>query len=253
MTWTSPLRAGFVVLLIAVTCCGAVARAGTAHFQCYRASSDALVDRTVTLTDQFGQIEARIETLERVCNPTDDGGSPGAQDRPERLAEYTLRRLSGHIPPQLATVTNQFGIFVLELRHHLPARALMVPAAVSSTSPVPAAPPPGMLSNYTCYHIHPDPTRYYDRVDLEDEMGAQGFITRSAEELCVPTKVDDEDVVAGDSPLLCFIMRRRSLAVSPRSVYMTEAVSSGVVDLQTTRWQHLCVPSTVVGTELLPF
>ena len=250
---TSSLHAGLVASLIAVACWGAVARAETAHFQCYRAGSDALVDRTVTLTDQFGQIEARIETLERLCNPTDDGGDPGAQDRPERLAEYTLRRLSGYIPPQLATVTNQFGSFVLELRHHLPARALMVPAAVNSTSPAPAALSPGAISNYTCYHIHPQPARYYDRVDLEDEMGAQGFITRSAEELCVPAKVDDQEVLAGDGPLLCFIMRRRSLAVAPRSVFMTDALSSGVADLQTTRWQHFCVPSTVVGTVLLPF
>jgi hypothetical protein len=249
---TSSLRAGLVASLIAVACCGAVARAETARFQCYRAGSDALVDRTVTLTDQFGQIEARIETLERVCNPTDDGGDPGARDRPERLAEYTLRRLSGHIPPQLATVTNQFGIFAVELRHHLPARALMVPTAVSSTSPAPVALAPGTISSFTCYHIHPDPTRYYDRLDLEDEMGAQGFITRSAEELCVPAKVDDQDVVAGDTPLLCFVMRRRSLAVAPRSVFTTDAFGSGVVDLQTTRWQHFCVPSEVVKTVLLP-
>jgi hypothetical protein len=250
---TSSLRTLLVASLIAVGCCSAVARAETVHFQCYRAGSDALLDRTVTLTDQFGQIEARIETLERVCNPTDDGGNPGAQDRPERLVEYTLRRLSGYIPPQLATVTNQFGSFVLELRHHLPARALMVPAAVSSTSREPAALQPGAISNYTCYHIHPQPARYYDRVDLEDEMGAQGFITRSAEELCVPAKVDDQEILAGDGPLLCFIMRRRSLAVAPRSVFTTDALGSGVVDLQTTRWQHFCVPSKVVETVLLPF
>jgi hypothetical protein len=253
MFGTSSLRARLVASLIAVAWYGAVARAETADFQCYRARSDALVDRTVTLTDQFGQIEARIEVLERLCNPTDDGGSPGAQDRPERLAEYTLRRLSGHIPPQLATVTNQFGTFVLELRHHLPARALMVPTAMSFASPAPAALAAGAISNYTCYHIHPQPMRYYDRVDLQDEMGAQGFITRSAEELCVPAKVDDEDVVASDKPLLCFIMRRRSLPVAPRSAFMTDAFGSGVADLQTTRWQHLCVPSTVEGTVLLPF
>jgi hypothetical protein len=123
---------------------------------------------------------------------------------------------------------------------------------VSSTSPAPAASPSGAISNYTCYHIHPDPARYYDRIDLEDEMGAQGFITRSAEELCVPAKVDDQDVVPGDTPLLCLIMRRRSLAVAPRSVFTTDAFGSGVVDLQTARWQHFCVPSMVVKTVLLP-
>ena len=253
MSGTSSLRTGLVASLIAVACCGAVVRAEPADFQCYRAGSDALVDRVVTLTDQFGQIEARIEALERLCTPTNDGGDPGAQDRPERLAEYTLRRLGGYIPPQLATVTNQFGRFVLELRHHLPARALMVPTAMSSASPEANASAPGNISNFTCYHIHPQPARYYDRIDLEDEMGPQGFITRSAEELCVPAKVDDQDVVASDKPLLCFVMRRRSLAVAPRSLFTTDAFGSGPADLQTTRWQHFCVPSTVVETVLLPF
>jgi hypothetical protein len=142
MSHTPSFRAGLVASFVAAACWSAVAGAlePPAHFQCYRTESDASVDRTLTLTDQFGQIEARIEELYRICNPTDaNDEASGAADRPEHLTEYTIRKLSGQVPLQRVSVTNQFGTFVLESGHNPPPRSLLVPSAVSSRPP---APPP---------------------------------------------------------------------------------------------------------------
>ena len=103
----------------------------------------------------------------------------------------------------------------------------------------------GTISHYTCYHVHPLPRRTIEGVELEDEIGAERFTTRSAEELCVPAKVDDKDVVAGDGPLLCYVMRRLGERFAPRLVYATNEFAASAVDMQTGRWQHLCVPATV--------
>ncbi len=254
MSGRSSFRAGLVASFMAAACCGAVARAAEplAHFQCYRAQAAAAVgSETMTLTDQFGQIEARIESLERTCNPTDTNDeNPEAPTRPEHLTEYTLRRLSAEIPPQpqLLSVTNQFGTVVLELRHHLEInpRSLLVPSAVSTTSPAPPEPAPDAISHFTCYHVHPDPRRMIEQVELEDEIGAQTFYTRSAEELCVPAKKDDEDVVATDTPLLCYLLRRVGERPAPRTVHATDEFGSSAVRLWTGWKQLVCVPSTLV-------
>src|SRR4029450_8399447 len=135
MTGRSSFRAGLIASFVAAACCGAVARAvePVAH-QCYRTESDARVNRTVTLTDQFGQIQARIEELYRICNPTDmNNEAPGAVALPEHLTEYTIRKLSGNVPLQRVSVTNQFGTSVLETGHNPPPRSILVPSAVSAT------------------------------------------------------------------------------------------------------------------------
>jgi hypothetical protein len=175
-----------VASFVAVAWCGALARAvePLPHFQCYRTESDASVDRTVTLTDQFGQIEARIEQLYRICNPTDTNNeAPGAAARPERLTEYSIRTVSGHVPIQRVSVTNQFGTFVLETGHNPPPRSLLVPSAVSPTPPAPPPPAPGASSHFTCYHVHRQPGLLNEQVELEDENGTQSFNTRLADEL----------------------------------------------------------------------
>jgi hypothetical protein len=96
-------RAGVVASFpVAAACFGTVARAELPDFQCYRASADADVDRTFTLTDQFGQIEARIERPERLCNDEHERPDPTAASRTEHLAEYTVRRVSGDIEPHMS-------------------------------------------------------------------------------------------------------------------------------------------------------
>ena len=246
MSGKPSFRAGLVASFVAAACFGAVARAETPDFQCYAAATFEQVDRTLTLTDQFGTIEARIEVVERICNPTDTNNeNQAAVSLPERLVKYTLRPLNGSIEPRWVSVTDQFGTLDVELRHHLPARALLVPSTMSATPPAPAALSAGIISYYTCYHMHPLPRRTIERISLEDEMGAENFTTRSAEELCVPAKVDDADVVPGDSPLMCYIMRRHGLRPAPRSLLATDSFGTRAVDVQTGRWQHLCVPATI--------
>jgi hypothetical protein len=246
MSGKSSFRAGLVASFVAAACLATVARAEPPDFQCYAAATTDLVDRTLTLTDQFGQIEARIEVLERICNPTDTNNeNPDAVTRSERMMEYTLRPLSGYIEPRYVSVTDRFGTLEVELRHHLPARSLLMPSTLSSTPPAPGPLAAGTISHYTCYHMHPLPRRTIERVALEDEIGAESFTTRAAEELCVPVKVDDADVVAGDPPLMCYIMRRNGERLAPRFLYTTDEFGSRAVDLQTGRWQHLCVAATV--------
>jgi hypothetical protein len=249
MPGRSSFRAGLVASFVAAACCGAVARAvePLAHFQCYRAESDARVDRTVTLTDQFGQIEARIEELYRICNPTDmNNQAPGAAALPEHLTEYTIRKLSGHVPLQRVSVTNQFGTFVLETGHNPPPRSILVPSAVSATPPAPPLPTPGASSHFTCYHVHRQPGLVNEPVELEDEIGTQSFNTRLADELCLPAKVDDEDVVDTDAPLVCYVLVRRGERPVSRTVHAADLFGSSAVQLLTAFRQVVCVPSTMV-------
>ena len=242
-------RAGLVASFVAAAWCGSLARAvePLPHFQCYRTESDDSVDRTVTLTDQFGQIEARIEELYRICNPTDaNDEASGAAARPEHLTEYTIRKVSGHVPLQRVSVTNQFGTFFLESGHNPPPRSLLVPSAVSSTPPAPSPLAPGAISHFTCYHVHRQPGLLNEEVELEDENGTQSFNTRLADELCLPAKVDDEDVVDTDTPLLCYVLVRRSERPASKTVQATDPFGSSAVRLRTGFKQQLCVPSTVV-------
>ena len=242
-------RGGLVASFIAAICSGAVARAvePLAPFQCYRTQPDASVDGTMTLTDQFGQIEARIEQLYRVCNPTDvNSEDPGATARREHLTEYSIRKVSGHVPLQRVSVTNRFGTVVLETGHNPPPRSLLMPSAVSATPPGPPPLTTGAISHFTCYHVHRQPGRVIEQVELEDENGIQRFNTWLADELCLPAKKDDEDVVAGDTPLLCYVLRRLGGLAAQRTVYATDQFGSSPVSLWRGRKQLLCVPSTVV-------
>ena len=244
MSGTPSFRAALVASF-AAACFATVARAELPDFQCYRADADAYVDRTFTLTDQFGQIEARTERLERLCNATNTNDQdPTATGRFEHLAEYTIRRVSGDIEPRYVLVTNVFGSVVLQLRHLLPARAVIMPATTSST-PGAAASVPDTIGRFSVYHIHPTPRRFIEPVETEDEFGPQSFVTRSAQELWVPAKVGDEDVVATDTPMLCYIALRHGEGVEPRSTYATDAFATGEVQVETERWQNICVPSTV--------
>jgi hypothetical protein len=246
MSGKPTFRAGVVASFIAAACFGTVARAELPDFQCYRAEADVAVDRTFTLTDQFGSIVARTERLERLCNATNTNDQdPSATSRYEHLAEYTVRRVSGDIVPRYVVVTNVFGSVLLELRHLLPARAVIMPAALTST-PDAAASVPDTIGRFSVYHIHPTPRRFIEPVQTEDAFGEQSFMTRSAQELWVPAKMGDEDVVATDTPFLCYIARRHGEGVEPRSMFATDPLASGEVLLETERWQNICVPSTVV-------
>jgi hypothetical protein len=122
---------------------------------------------------------------------------------------------------------------------------VIVPATASSI-PDAAASVPDTIGGFSFYHIHPTPRRFIQPVETEDEFGSQSFMTRSAQELWVPAKIGDEDVVSTDTPVLCYIARRHGEGVEPRTVYATDAFASGEVRLETDRWQNLCVPSTVI-------
>ena len=243
-------RAGLVASFIVAASWGAATRAAAGplpHFQCYRTQADTEVGDIVTLTDQFGQIEARIEALERLCNPASTNDQdPGAVAFPEHLAEYTLHPVGGHIEPRYVSTTSQFGTFVLELRHHLPARALLVPLAISSTPPAPGQPAPGAISNFTCYHVHPVPKFYYELVTVEDELGIGRYNTRQVDELCVPVKKNGEAIVESDTPMLCFTLFRRGERPAPETVFATDEFGSSEGHLWTSSKQRLCIPTTVV-------
>jgi hypothetical protein len=152
--------------------------------------------------------------------------------------------VSGDIEPRYVLVTNQFGTVLLQLRHLLPARAVIIPSAVSSTPPAPSL-VPDTIGRFSVYHIHPTPRRFIEPVETVDEFGTTTFMTRSAQELWVPAKVGDEDVVATDTPMLCYIALRHGEGVEPRSTYATDAFATGEVQVETERWQNICVPSTV--------
>jgi hypothetical protein len=143
-------------------------------------------------------------------------------------------------------VTNQLGPVLLQLRHLLPARAVIAPATVSSTPLAAPALVPDTIGRFSVYHSS-HPRRFIEPVETEDEFGSQSFMTRSAQELWVPAKIDDEDVVATDTPALCYIARRHGEGAEPRPC-MRPTLCIGEVRLETDRWQNLCVPSTV--TEL---
>jgi len=240
-------RAGLVASLIATMCCGVAAAEPLPRFHCYRMVSDAKVDQAVTLTDQFGQIEMSIDRLYRICNPTDaNDQDPGAVGRTEHLTEYALHPLNGYIPPRQISVTNEFGTEVLATGHNPPPRSLLVHSTVSDTPPAPSPPAPGAVSHFTCYHVHRQPGRLIEEVDLEDETGTESFNTRRADELCIPAKMDDEDVVAGDKPLLCYVLRRLGDPPAARTVHASDEFGSSAVTLLTERKHRLCVPSTVV-------
>lgn len=240
------VRAGLVASFMAVMCFAAAAEA-LPRFQCYRMESEAQVNQPVTLTDQFGQIEMSIDRLYRICNPTNaNDQDPGAVGRPEHLTEYTLHPLSGQIPPRRISVTNEFGTFELATGHNPPPRSLLVPSAVSDTPPPPSPLASGTISSFTCYHVHRQPGHLIEPVEIEDENGTQSFNTRRADELCLPAKVDGEDVVARDMPLLCYVLRRFSELPAPRTVDATDQLGSHAVSLLTDRRQRLCVPTTVV-------
>ncbi len=120
----------------------------TPHFVCYKVKASRKKPKFVPVLnsevlDQFGAMSIDIKKPSTVCLPADKlGEDPGAENRPDSLTCYKIKRLSDFTRVEGITVDNQFGVRQLDAKK--PAEvcipALLNPSAATPTPTIVATP-----------------------------------------------------------------------------------------------------------------
>ena len=92
------------------------------HFKCYHVVGTK-IGQDVTLTDQFGTEDVKVNQPREICNPVDKNGE-GINDSDATLVCYQIVP-RGQFSKREVVVTNQFGEQVLEV---VGPRTLCVPS-----------------------------------------------------------------------------------------------------------------------------
>jgi hypothetical protein len=228
------------------------------HFMCHE------VDRTPFTTIEnvvvddvvFGPYVARLQKLQRLCNPADKNDED--DDAPlgaEHLAGYRLKRQPTF--PKFGKranvrVVTQFGETTLSV---VKPDMLMVPTAKSLSGP-PGPLPPDALNYFKCYKVSQARLRV-EGIKVEDEFFGSpiGFHPEPLSvdikkpfRLCLATNVQIPPSVQANAVepwthLLCFKTRNQPKRVDIDGISIENPLSQDIIRVSKTR--ELCVPAAV--------
>lgn len=219
-------------------------QAAVDHFQCYRARTSEFGRRAVTLNDRFGTRAVTVRSPYDLCAPADKNGEdPEAPERPGFLTSY---RLSSSGPQSVTGVMaeNQFGPVTLNV---LSPRLLMVPTAVSETTP-PGSPDGAFLNHFTCYDVRVAGGSAPDAgtVTVQTAFETVQIQPRKPKKLCVPTSKNGEPVTpSSPENLLCYQTKSKARSSLPPSLFLANQFGPQTQRLGQRR--DFCVP-THLGT-----
>lgn len=218
------------------------------HFSRYQLDQPELTGETVTLIDQFGTLEVRLEEAEWLMNP--------AEKRREGRAPELIQRADEHLVcyglPVIATadrfvvVRNQFGESRLRVGRPL---TLCTPASKVETGE--PGPPPGDLDHYLCYDVRGEEPRFTSQTLVAgDQFGARTARIDRTRELCNPAEKrragrEPEPVRQPELHLVCYRITTQTPAFGPRIAFTRDQFGAQALNVRTL--ERLCVPSAKDG------
>jgi hypothetical protein len=212
------------------------------HFKCYTVKPQAgFKRRTVKLSDQFRDSEARVLEARTLCTPAKKNKEPFRNGRAHlqcfRIAAPTFQAVR-------VEVTNQFGSLQMTVVQPV---SLCAPSIKSKpgVKPVPLK-PVQRIDHYVCYSIDPagqgTPSTLSRTVNLVDQFGRERVTVATAVQLCAPVSKDGGRVFDKETHLLCYRIRH---AAGPAPVSHKVRVKNqfGAALETVVKPATLCVPS----------
>jgi hypothetical protein len=152
------------------------------HFLQYQLGRPEFAGETVTVVDQFGTLEVRLEEAEWLMNPAEKrrtGHDPELIQRAdEHLVCYGLPYIS--TADRTVVVQNQFGQTTLRVGRPL---TLCTPASKAETGE--PGQPPEDLDHYVCYDVRGETPRFTsETLGVGDQFGARTVRLDRTRELC---------------------------------------------------------------------
>jgi len=170
------------------------------HFKCYTVTPTRFENRTVQLTDQFGQRHAKVTDRARLCNPAQKGIEPFVN----RRAHLVCYDITGPDLNTAVAVRNQFGS--QRLLVHDP-ETVCVPSKkrVLGNSFRPIRVP---IDHFQCYNVEPltslQRVGELGRVLVTDQFGHKRVTIGAAVQLCTPVDKDGSQIQHPVSHLVCY-------------------------------------------------
>jgi nitrous oxidase accessory protein NosD len=176
------------------------------HFLCYGASA-WFRGTKVSLSDEFGEWDARVKKVVSFCNPVDKDGE-GIFDPTAHLACYDLSSHRFH--QRYVTVSDQFGEQILKI---------VQPESLCVPSEKDGVPSDLNLDHFECYKAVAKPwtPRFQPQsVSLVDQFGEVDATILGPVSFCNPVNKNGEGIINPDRHLTCYkILPEKSHKLNP--------------------------------------
>ena len=239
MPHTGRLFFGILVAFVGLAAVG-VALAGRLatvnHFQCYRVDPGSTWKPvTLTLSTQFGRVNAAVNQLAFLCAPASKNGSV-VTNKAAHLACYPIKTQA--FKPRTVLITNQF-----EKSTPMTVVAPTTLCVPTGKSLVAGVPPPQVkgLDNYECYSVKPQKQLPTHPITVIDQFGQAGGSALQPVGLCAPAQINGSPLLNATTHLVCYL-EKLGPAVKAKHVWLRNrfGLEQGTVFAR----QSLCVPST---------
>jgi hypothetical protein len=220
------------------------------HFNCYEIVRSNIPDIPgVVLEDRFGTTTVTVKEPKRLCAPADKNGEdPAAPLLPDHLAAYTIDRTAGSFVQQKGLqISNQLGVFTANLSRQ---KVVMTPSAKSLMPPPPPPLVASPLRHFQCYSLRGvKGSANIDGIPVEDQFAAftVGLSKRGPFRLCVPVNKNGQDPTAPMDPRALFCNRKRNDTWPFPELDLFITNQFGPAPIRITRYEDLCVPSTLLN------
>jgi hypothetical protein len=218
------------------------------HFLRYQLDQREAVGETVTLSDQFGTLQVRLEEAEWLWNPAEKRRTGREPERIQRPDEHLVCYGLPYIPTadRSVVVRNQFTTSTLRVGRPL---TLCTPASKGLSGEV--GPPPEDLDHYLCYDVRGETPRFTsETLVVRDQFGERTIRIDRARELCNPVEKrreprEPELIIRPEEHYVCYRITIQTPVFTPLGVFTRDQFAFQTLRVKTL--ERLCAPTTKDG------